>query len=310
MVQLIVESGQPAGKAWALTSPVTSVGRGASNDIILSDNQVSRVHCLIELTGQRYVLTDKSTNGTLVNGRRARGQVTLKTGDRIQIGDIVLRFEPVPEAAGVQLPTEPVSDFLPSAAPFEPAVGGFAPAAGVDAAWAEPVVPVPMSSRSARTSNVIPVAIGVIGAIIIIAAVVAATMLLPRRSAALPTPTGQPVVVQETPQPAPTTEPAPTPSEEAEVRPTVEPTVLTGATIDGRIASEKGLNVRSGPAQNAPRLYTLANQAAVTIRGRTEASDWYLIQCAEDQPADTQCWVAAQYVELTQPGVDLPVVAP
>ncbi len=56
----------------------------------------SRRHAVIERRGAQYVLTDVgSVNGTLLNGVRMaphRPQ-PLKSGDRVRIGDVEIRFE-------------------------------------------------------------------------------------------------------------------------------------------------------------------------------------------------------------------------
>ena len=192
MMQLVVERGEPTGHAWPLPAGITSIGRGANNDITVPGGQVSRVHCLIELSGQDYILTDKSTNGTFVNGRRVPEQVVLKPGDRIQIGDFVLRCELIPEA-GMMTP--------PSARPYE----GFEP--GLPAAEVSPPLPEQAAApyvapySPAPPSNIIPIAVGIIGAIVILALVVTAALLLSRGRATPRTPTVAPTTApQETTQ--------------------------------------------------------------------------------------------------------------
>lgn len=65
---------------------ITTIGRGAENDIALADNSVSRYHARIEARDGTYMLTDLNTfNGTIVNGDRVTQKV-LQPGDRINIG--------------------------------------------------------------------------------------------------------------------------------------------------------------------------------------------------------------------------------
>ena len=47
-----------------LTTRRVTVGRSSDNDIVLNDAMVSRVHAVIERQGNRYYLSDHSTNGT------------------------------------------------------------------------------------------------------------------------------------------------------------------------------------------------------------------------------------------------------
>ncbi len=66
-------------------SPVT-IGRLSSNDIVLSDNNVSRRHAELRREGDRWVIVDlDSTNGTLVNGKLTR-EHPLSDGDRLTFG--------------------------------------------------------------------------------------------------------------------------------------------------------------------------------------------------------------------------------
>ena len=75
------------------------LGRALEADVRVNDSQISRKHARINaITDEEtkkisYVLTDLSSrNGTLLNGQKIR-QVTLQSGDKITIGDHILRFE-------------------------------------------------------------------------------------------------------------------------------------------------------------------------------------------------------------------------
>jgi len=70
------------------------IGRSRDCDIVLSDSNVSRRHAEIELTDAGWTVRDLgSTNGILVNGRRADGSVPLHGGERIDLGTSQLLFE-------------------------------------------------------------------------------------------------------------------------------------------------------------------------------------------------------------------------
>ncbi len=72
---------------------LVSIGRSSSATLTLSDAGVSRHHAVIEVHGQRVLLTDcDSSNGTLVNGVRA-STIELTHGDRIELGSTTLRFD-------------------------------------------------------------------------------------------------------------------------------------------------------------------------------------------------------------------------
>jgi ABC-type multidrug transport system ATPase subunit len=73
---------------------VMLIGREAQRvQIHLAHVHVSRIHAQITLQGNRAVISDlRSANGTFVNGRRSTGPMTIKAGDRIDIGPYSLVF--------------------------------------------------------------------------------------------------------------------------------------------------------------------------------------------------------------------------
>lgn len=77
------------------------LGRNADNDIRLEDNSVSRHHAQIHRGPDgAYVVSDlNSLNGVFVNGRQVQSS-QLKEGDKLEIGDVALRFRLLPAAAG------------------------------------------------------------------------------------------------------------------------------------------------------------------------------------------------------------------
>ena len=66
-----------------------AIGRSASCEFSFPhDKEVSRLHAVIELRGLHWYLVDqKSTNGSFVNGQRATVPFPLKDDDLIEIGD-------------------------------------------------------------------------------------------------------------------------------------------------------------------------------------------------------------------------------
>jgi serine/threonine-protein kinase len=74
------------------------IGRSPDSEICIPDSSFSRLHAIISLEGGEYRLMDAgSLNSTMINGVRlpSRESVTLKPGDRIEIGGRVLIFQPV-----------------------------------------------------------------------------------------------------------------------------------------------------------------------------------------------------------------------
>jgi pSer/pThr/pTyr-binding forkhead associated (FHA) protein len=70
---------------------VKTVGRGTAADFIVDAALVSRIHCrLIAEQSDRLVVEDlKSTNGTMVNGRKTEHAI-LQPGDTLTIGRVTL----------------------------------------------------------------------------------------------------------------------------------------------------------------------------------------------------------------------------
>jgi FHA domain len=70
----------------------TTIGRGPTNTIPLTDNFISAEHTrLWNRNGTWYVQDAGSTNGTYLNGQAAREALPAKIGDIIQVGFI--RFQ-------------------------------------------------------------------------------------------------------------------------------------------------------------------------------------------------------------------------
>ncbi len=68
---LRVVSGNDQGKVIELNRPVTTIGRGADQMLVIADIAVSRRHLQIHMTQTGYRLQDMgSPNGTMVNGKR------------------------------------------------------------------------------------------------------------------------------------------------------------------------------------------------------------------------------------------------
>jgi hypothetical protein len=80
----------------ALIAPRYVLGKGAACDIILQsrDGTVSRQHATLQREAHgAWSISDHSTNGTFVNGRRVENHLELRDGDMLTLGDcrIVLR---------------------------------------------------------------------------------------------------------------------------------------------------------------------------------------------------------------------------
>jgi DNA-binding NtrC family response regulator len=99
MPVLLLLTGPSAGKRHELSRDVT-LGRSPSCDIPLEDQKVSRRHAQLEqVEGQVRVSDLGSRNGTLLNGERIDVPVVLLPGDRVQVGDTTILFDPAASAA-------------------------------------------------------------------------------------------------------------------------------------------------------------------------------------------------------------------
>jgi pilus assembly protein CpaF len=96
---LIHEKGGGERREQFVSSEI-SVGRVHGNDIVLPKGNVSKRHARVLYRDGRFIVTDlNSTNGTYVNRRRITQATIVREGDKIYVGDFVLKIEP---AAGSQ----------------------------------------------------------------------------------------------------------------------------------------------------------------------------------------------------------------
>src|SRR5262249_19029606 len=94
---LIVLRGMQIGRRYLLNEQALVVGRrdGQASIIISGDPEVSGAHCRIDYDSERdaYSLADLgSTNGTRLNGEVITRPTWLRDGDKILIGQTILKF--------------------------------------------------------------------------------------------------------------------------------------------------------------------------------------------------------------------------
>jgi len=99
---LIDNQGSASQKEFELIKPEITIGRDESVDLPITSPAISRRHAKLTREGDGFVLEDLgSSNGTFVNDQRLSGRRTLKSGDRIRLGQaITLAYE----APGVEKP--------------------------------------------------------------------------------------------------------------------------------------------------------------------------------------------------------------
>ncbi len=89
---LVVRRGSDEGARFPLEQRETTVGRHPDSDVFLDDITVSRKHAVFVTEGQVTTVRDAgSLNGTYVNRARI-DEVTLASGDEVQIGKFKLVY--------------------------------------------------------------------------------------------------------------------------------------------------------------------------------------------------------------------------
>jgi pSer/pThr/pTyr-binding forkhead associated (FHA) protein len=93
---LSVRAPTGALREFTLSKANLTFGRATTNDVVLSDQRVSRCHARAERTSAGWEIVDLgSSNGLFVNGA-AVTRATLGPGDVVTIGDSALQFDPSP----------------------------------------------------------------------------------------------------------------------------------------------------------------------------------------------------------------------
>jgi signal transduction histidine kinase len=101
MPHFVVRTGEQADSVFLLAGDVTTLGRNAGNDVVLSDNTVSRFHAkVIRREDQYYVCDLGSTHGTFVNDARGAEESPLNDNDLVRLGGTELLFHLKEPGAG------------------------------------------------------------------------------------------------------------------------------------------------------------------------------------------------------------------
>ena len=83
--------GPNLGQRYIIDQPTISLGRDESNDIVLADENVSRIHAEITVGDEVTLVDQESTNGSRVNDDEVK-QAVLANGDLIQLGSFILKY--------------------------------------------------------------------------------------------------------------------------------------------------------------------------------------------------------------------------
>jgi pSer/pThr/pTyr-binding forkhead associated (FHA) protein len=117
LAALEVLSGVLKGRRFEVRRSTALVGRGAHNDVQITDDSVSDSHARLERRESGWMVVDlNSTNGTYAAGRRISGEASLLGVSEVRFGGVKLRFSTADAAAGAAAPAH-----APAAAPTPPA---------------------------------------------------------------------------------------------------------------------------------------------------------------------------------------------
>ncbi|MFB1481353.1 FHA domain-containing protein [Corallococcus sp. RDP092CA] len=119
MLKLIIEDDEGRKTVVPFVRDEITIGRQEGNTIRLTERNVSRRHArLVRLNGHVVLEDLGSYNGTRINGERVAGQLPLKEGDLIQIGDYDLALQV--EGGANAAPTGAITAKVPASRRPEP----------------------------------------------------------------------------------------------------------------------------------------------------------------------------------------------
>jgi pSer/pThr/pTyr-binding forkhead associated (FHA) protein len=91
---LVVVSQEAFGQSYVIKKPVMVIGRRGDCDMSVEDELLSRQHCRITADdkGNFFIEDLSSTNATWLNSDKLKEKSALHYGDRVLIGNTILRF--------------------------------------------------------------------------------------------------------------------------------------------------------------------------------------------------------------------------
>jgi len=140
-------------KEEALTQDVIKIGRMASSHLQIDDEDISRMHAVIEVTGPEEVsiIDLGSATGTLVNGKKVN-KSPLANGDKVALGSVEMDVSFAAAEAGAEAPAAAAPAPAP-AAPAPPVAAAMAPQTAAPAP-AAPAVPAAAPAGGVSTAGV------------------------------------------------------------------------------------------------------------------------------------------------------------
>ena len=91
---LIILSRADFGTTFVIEQPAFVLGRQKDCDFVIDDALLSRHHCRVtaDEKGDYWLEDLSSTNSTYLNSRKLQEKTRLQYGDRVMIGNTILRF--------------------------------------------------------------------------------------------------------------------------------------------------------------------------------------------------------------------------
>ena len=114
-IKLLIAKGKSAGRVFPVTAPKFFIGRAPDCHLRPNSHLVSRHHCAILTKKDAVTVRDfGSTNGTLVNSEKIRGELKLNDGDCLKVGPLEFEVRLAADAR-VEKPPEPEKAPIPAA---------------------------------------------------------------------------------------------------------------------------------------------------------------------------------------------------
>lgn len=149
-----VYSGDELIRTEELQQDIIKVGKLPSSHLRIDDDNVSRMHAVIEVSGpdEIFIIDLGSASGTIVNGKKVN-KCKLESGDEILLGDTRVEVEigapaeeaaepaPPPAVAAPSAPPAPAPMPAPAAAPAPAVPNPFAAGAALPNPFAAPAAP-------------------------------------------------------------------------------------------------------------------------------------------------------------------------
>ena len=106
----VMNAGPTRGTSYEIRVPLSHIGRGAHNDVVIPDDSVSDTHAKIQRREDGWFIVDiGSTNGTYVAGQRITSECRLDGEPAVRFGGVKMVFRPMGKAASTNTGTRAIA---------------------------------------------------------------------------------------------------------------------------------------------------------------------------------------------------------